>query len=75
MFHFQINSPATHYKNKTNLYLLTHFSKKLGFKKAMWNFTEPSHGKNTADDVVEQLKAKAGKIVAHSSDINNAHIV
>ncbi|XP_054288719.1 uncharacterized protein LOC129004253 [Macrosteles quadrilineatus] len=70
--HFQSDGPTSQYRNRFNFYLMKKILIEIGIERATWNFTEPGHGKGTADGVGGQLKRKADQLVLHGHDITCA---
>lgn len=71
--HFQSDSPATQYRNRTIFYLLAHaleaFITKV--KYATWNYSAPGHGKGAVDGIGGSLKRLADSVVACGQDIKD----
>ncbi|XP_054257994.1 uncharacterized protein LOC128982935 [Macrosteles quadrilineatus] len=70
--YIQSDGPTSQYKNKINLFLMTHFAEILKLSSFIWNFTEPGHGKSLADAVGGQLKRFCDQQVLYGNDILNA---
>ncbi|KAF6202366.1 hypothetical protein GE061_004765 [Apolygus lucorum] len=71
--HFQSDSPATQYRNRTIFYLLSHalqvFIPKLRI--ATWNYSAPGHGKGAVDGVGGAMKRLLDKAVSCGQDISD----
>lgn len=70
--HFKSDGPTTQYRNKTNLFLMTHFAKVYNFREVSWNYSESGHGKSSADGIGGTIKKIADNAIAHGTDIRNA---
>lgn len=73
IIHFQSDSPATQYRNKTMFYLIGHKFPTVfpEIDVITWNYTEAGHGKGAADGVGGTMKRTAHKLVSYSKDVNN----
>jgi hypothetical protein len=66
---FWSDGPASQYKNRRNLYLLSKEIFLHGFKSCSWNYFEAGHGKGAPDGVGAALKRFADGLVAKGVDI------
>ncbi|XP_037387359.1 uncharacterized protein LOC108412299 [Pygocentrus nattereri] len=70
--HFFSDRPATQYKQKANIYMLSTEPFKMDFKETSWHFVEASHGKGAPDGIGGSLKRTADSLVHHGTDIPDA---
>ena len=68
----RLTSPTAQYRNKNNLFLLTHFAAKFLFQTVTWNFSESGHGKSPADGVGGTVKSMADQLISYGTDIPNS---
>ena len=66
---FLSDGPTTQYRNRFNLYFLSHLPDFGPFTSATWNFSESGHGKGAADGIGGSLKRLADRLVAEGHDI------
>lgn len=67
--HILSDGPTKQYRNKSNMFLLGHFTKEMGFESACYNFSEAGHGKSVADGVGGTVKRTADNVVLNGKDV------
>ncbi|CAG9790187.1 unnamed protein product [Diatraea saccharalis] len=72
ILHFYTDGPSSQYRQKNNFYLLTEFTKKLGFDYATWSYFESGHGKSVADGIGGCVKRTLDRKVSQGVDVADA---
>lgn len=69
--HIMSDGPTKQYRNKTNMFLFSHYMEELGFEIGSYNFSEAGHGKSIADGVGGTIKRTADSAVRLGKDVAN----